>query len=1577
MSFWLNMHLTNDYNFDPLIQFLKNNSISDIRLFAQINPKEAERYSEKALNILKELNTANGNTEFEDLKIKSWVLASQTPIPNLTAHLSKVDVKKLSHDVKQDLIKNISHQTGTSEECEKIFTSLLIDAIKENNLAEVKSLIEKGAVLSGTKNGSTPLHYALKSRPVSLGIIEFLLSCSPPPPLEAKDDNGYTPLHHAVLSRSIHAIDLLLQSGANLEAEDECGDTPLNHAILSIDPSYDIVSFLLDRGASLTHRNLERETPLHQAVLAGKKSLPIIDLLIRKGASLHAKAKGDSVLLSAVKAGCSSEIIDLLLKRGAHNYTKDDYENNPLHYAVRPRKASPAVVDVLLAGGVPLNGKNKRGETPLHEALRWKSSPASIEFIDYLISKGASLTVANIFGDTPLHTALESQQTPAIINLLLERGADLDTFNSFGETCAFLAESQGLAIPQVSKKQSYNEEFAHRFLLANHWGIEHTSELGGLKFALTQELYSPIGVRHTLSLLKKFAQFPFQEEFLQDFADRYVHSFFNTQEPASTIQQKFQAGESFSFLTQTEEQPLSVIFHKDYMMVTNASDKKNPIKMFKIDRTKYLSDSAILTLQGKVVLDESEGVEFFYKELPEMLGSSAQNQDTVVRTMNKMALTIPENAKNRWWTAPREGIYTFFALEECLKGQEEGLPSKERSFLSERAQTFYNQFSEFALVETCKEYMGRPASDQPRDYSLIEKVVKELNTKEWETISEQKTNPLSLNYWTERVFGGTPRSPHLLTKEKINEDVLAFCKADPVFQSLQNSSLLDIQAFASSNPEEAKKYAKQALAILKVVQSTTTNQNFEDLKIKMGILAQDDSPEIQTLVYSTDLSRVSLDIKNELINLLEASKTGNFKIGQSIFNFLLFNAIEKRDVNDLGYLAAFGISPSAKKDGNSPLHLALAALPPSIEIIEILLEGGASLRVTDKDGNTPLHTAILSDAPLDVVKHLLRYRPPMEAHESGYGETPLHTAILAPHPSPAMIELLLQNGAPLDAKDKEGQTPLHAAIRSHCPYMIIERLLDKGAPGNAIDKNGQTPLQLAIENYSSPAVIRLLIEHCGALEASNDKGYTPLHTAILTGASPALLKLLLQGGASLSAQDKDGQTPLHLAILTHASPQVVSCLLEKGQALELENKNANTPLHEAVIAGSTEIVRLLLDKGADFRAKDSKLGRTALHKAMHSTPSVINLLLERGADPDEMSNNGETFNYYVEAFGRADLGMHSQKQDYISEFKYRHLLAQSWSVRHTTEIEGKTIKLEGGFHEVAARHTLAMFKDFINHPSQTPGLHKFLDLYEKSTLNTKPGPFSELQKKFSQGESFSFMTGWHKHSISVTFHKDYMIVANRGQNRQPESLKVFKIDRSKPLSKEAFLVLNGYKVLDANEGADFFYRKLPEILGSDANKPDAVADLINKECRQVNQKIGNCWWITPKAGMFALLALDSILETRERSFFDESASNTSYSEQFTYAQNVYKQFSEFTRIKLLEEYIERPSGKISKDYDLVEKIKEKLNAKKWKHIFEERVKPSSPEELSEFSLESATIPAFFDKDKINMKIAEFLNRKPS
>ncbi|RYP49226.1 hypothetical protein DL769_011102 [Monosporascus sp. CRB-8-3] len=114
-----------------------------------------------------------------------------------------------------------------------------------------------------------------------------------------------------------------------------------------------------------------------------------------------------------------------------------------------------------------------------------------------------------------------------------------------------------------------------------------------------------------------------------------------------------------------------------------------------------------------------------------------------------------------------------------------------------------------------------------------------------------------------------------------------------------------------------------------------------------------------------------------------------------------------------------------------------------VEVVKLLLDGGADVAVADKDGWTPL-IAASSKGHVDVVRLLLATSGVnADLKDSESGQTPLSRA--AANGCKAVVQLLLDTGkVNINSGDNNGRTPLQwAAERGH--ETIVRRLLKKGA----------------------------------------------------------------------------------------------------------------------------------------------------------------------------------------------------------------------------------------------------------------------------------------------------------------------------------------------------------------------------------------------------------------------------------------------------------------------------------------------------------------------------------------------------
>ena len=274
--------------------------------------------------------------------------------------------------------------------------------------------------------------------------------------------------------------------------------------------------------------------------------------------------------------------------------------------------------------------------------------------------------------------------------------------------------------------------------------------------------------------------------------------------------------------------------------------------------------------------------------------------------------------------------------------------------------------------------------------------------------------------------------------------------------------------------------------------------------------------------------------------ILALPAAGVYLVRKHIMEKEMLEALEKEDETAVRALLDRWPCPvNAVRRGEKRQHGGVASKPPvpyedvdlspltwaitkkNVELAEICLEKGASVRSQDWRGATPLFYASGCNLGVsaDIVKALLNHGANPNARAK-YGLTPLHYAA-----SPEVATVLMDHGADVMAKDMGGQTPLHYAAERPRDEKgkVAKVLLDRGADVNARDLRGQTPLYLAVE-IGGPEITRLLIGRGADVNAKDLKGWTPLHEAVGYPAMPAVIEILIAASADVNAKTDDGMT---------------------------------------------------------------------------------------------------------------------------------------------------------------------------------------------------------------------------------------------------------------------------------------------------------------------------------------------------------------------------------------------------------------------------------------------------------------------
>lgn len=151
----------------------------------------------------------------------------------------------------------------------------LLEACRNGNTEEVKSLMQSGAAFTTDWMGTSPLHFAAQYGHVE--VLDVLLKAGVSRDTRTKVD--LTPLHLAAQGGHLEIVSQLVQHGADIEAKDLLKMTPLHWAVQR--GYFDIVECLLMNGADPNAVSKFDKTPLDIAYDVGYLDMvPILQVCI-------------------------------------------------------------------------------------------------------------------------------------------------------------------------------------------------------------------------------------------------------------------------------------------------------------------------------------------------------------------------------------------------------------------------------------------------------------------------------------------------------------------------------------------------------------------------------------------------------------------------------------------------------------------------------------------------------------------------------------------------------------------------------------------------------------------------------------------------------------------------------------------------------------------------------------------------------------------------------------------------------------------------------------------------------------------------------------------------------------------------------------------------------------------------------------------------------------------------------------------------------------------------------------------------------------------------------------------------
>jgi ankyrin repeat protein len=253
-------------------------------------------------------------------------------------------------------------------------TDRLIIAAQRGDLVDAKASLDEGAEVNGGKPG--------------------------------RGDYGYknaTPLAISCTNKDLEMMSLLIKRGADVNARSGslAGVVPIENALAP---------------------TAEEQNPFakpEQVARGNQRRLDAVKLLLANGARADATSRVGSTPLSIAASQGTTQIVELLISKGA-KVNGDGPLNQPLAEAARRvRKESAKICEILIEHKAKVQSVVPPNmETPLHLA----AGHGNIEAARVLISRGAKVDARDKFGATPLHNAAAVNKLE-LVKLLLEHGA--------------------------------------------------------------------------------------------------------------------------------------------------------------------------------------------------------------------------------------------------------------------------------------------------------------------------------------------------------------------------------------------------------------------------------------------------------------------------------------------------------------------------------------------------------------------------------------------------------------------------------------------------------------------------------------------------------------------------------------------------------------------------------------------------------------------------------------------------------------------------------------------------------------------------------------------------------------------------------------------------------------------------------------------------------------------------------------------------------------------------------------------------------------------------------------------------
>jgi ankyrin repeat protein len=320
----------------------------------------------------------------------------------------------------------------------------------------------------------------------------------------------------------------------------------------------------------------------------------------------------------------------------------------------------------------------------------------------------------------------------------------------------------------------------------------------------------------------------------------------------------------------------------------------------------------------------------------------------------------------------------------------------------------------------------------------------------------------------------------------------------------------------------------------------------------------------------------------------------------------------------------------------NPLHITCSSQNASVQVIQVLLEGGlpAQTEMRDVDGDTPLHAACRCGAPIEVLQVLLQTNPRPVNDRDYEGLTPLlrlwvrYFVILG-------AEVIQNVKGPGDLTGELGEawskTELLLKYAYHGQQGFEELAYNGGIPGitkgfssqaGALHSRFQAVHAVAAVDCPRPVVKIATIIYPHQLEEKNESGLTPL---MIAAGAPVfkvrdlsdegyLLEDRIHGDETGDNENNQDDDDNNISNTSGQQPSVIEILLEAcPESACVTSPEGRLPLHIALESGKRwdQGVKQLVACNADaLNVVDYKTGLAPFQLAAQGPKADLSTIFE-------------------------------------------------------------------------------------------------------------------------------------------------------------------------------------------------------------------------------------------------------------------------------------------------------------------------------------------------------------------------------